>query len=224
MEIGDCGSAIRTRWSWKMNRRERMRWFFGLVLLCPLSVLCSSQQSKEWPRVQAITKVFEFSDSRNAELTLDLFGTDKRVLYRLECHNWTYDKDPDFDYSGDFECRLSPRYETTAYSTLFTEEVNQTRDWESRARFLVPELKGRCGEWPEFGRIRTFRLRGMQIRLELTEMKFSKTVPSFTRRSEGLASFKLVVSMAPEPGARSAITEKPNVPTPPAECGRGYGR
>jgi hypothetical protein len=65
-----------------------------------------------------------------------------------------------FDYSGDFECRLMPLYTTTTHGTFLTEIQQQTRDWESRERFLVSELTGRCGEFAEYGRVRTFRSTG----------------------------------------------------------------
>jgi hypothetical protein len=127
-----------------------------------------------------------------------------------------YEGDPSFDYSGDFECRLTPLYTTTRYSTLLTDNQQQTRDWESRARFLAPELTGRCGDFAEYGRVRTFRLRGMSIRLSLGGIKISAD-PSFPLRS-----FRFAVAVTPDASAVTEIAEPVDAPLPPAQCGGGY--
>ena len=53
-----------------------------------------------------------------------------------------YAGDPDFDYSGDFECRLSSVGDHDTYSTLLTEDAHQNRDWESRGRFFSADRSG----------------------------------------------------------------------------------
>lgn len=50
-------------------------------------------------------------------------------------------------------------------SSLLVETDNQSADWQTRARFLLPELTGACGNVPDFGRVRTFNLRGMKLTL-----------------------------------------------------------
>jgi hypothetical protein len=131
-------------------------------------------------------------------------------------------KNPAFDYSGDFECRLTPAFQLSRYSTLLTEEPRQTRDWQSRARFLVPELQGHCAQYPEYGLVRHFRLRGMSLRLELANVQFTppKLPPDST--TQDLKSFRFVVRVRADPNAMSEIAETPKIPPPPQECGNGY--
>jgi hypothetical protein len=97
------------------------------------------------------------------------------------------------------------------YSTLLTEDAKQSRDWESRGRFFASELRGPCAEIPEFGATRDFRLRGMDIVLQITQ-------PEFT--ADKLVSLKLTVTVLADEAARRSIAAI--VPLPktrvPAEC------
>src|SRR5207253_255266 len=80
------------------------------------------QASTGWPAVEPLEKTFHFPDARGAQATVMIRGTDGRDLYKLECHTWRYEGDPDFDYSGDFECRLTSLYSKESYSTLLTDD------------------------------------------------------------------------------------------------------
>ena len=193
---------------------------FSLILASSVWGLCQGRSS--WPIVQSAARTFDFANGQRADVSFDVNGPDGQILYRLECHNWTYDQDPGFDYSGDFECRLTPTYEKTKYSTLLTDDPEQSRDWESRGRFLVPELLGKCAAYPEYGRLRTFRLRGMRLRLELTNLRFSTAVPSVTGGPRGLSSFRFVIKVQPDPNAQTPIAAIPSVAEPPPDCGPGY--
>lgn len=203
-----------------------MRWavtFLALGTLVGLGTQpASANGSRAWPAVAPVERHFDFPDAGVAALSLALRGQDGRPLYRLECHTWLHEKDPDFDYSGDFECRLTSTYSKERYSTLLTDDPKQSRDWQSRGRFLVPEIVEKCGAYPEYGRIRTFRLRGARLRLELKDVRVHASVENATRGALALRSFGLVVLVHPDPEARSPIAESPNVAPPPPECGPGY--
>src|SRR5215831_15706624 len=141
------------------------------------SWLLTNAGDSTWPVMRDVHKVFDFPDARTAAVELDLVDEGGRAVYRLECHSWAFglhQRNPVFDYSGDFECRLSPLYEPTRYSTLLTDDPHPTADWESRARFLVPELMGACADYPEYGRLRMFRLRGMRLTLEVRDVKLRR--------------------------------------------------
>lgn len=167
-------------------------------------------------------KVFNVSNGQDPNVLFEVKARDGRGLYRLECHNWKYEGDQGFTYSGDFECRLTPRDAVTAYSTLLTDDVNSTRDWESRARFLVPELVGTCASYAEYGRIRNFRLRGMRLQLALTQVRFDSHLPSTAPPLGELASFRLSVTVQKDASATSEIAEPAVVKGLPAICGDGY--
>jgi len=199
----------------------------GLVSLAALwgtfAGLTSVDKARSnWPVVAPANEVFHFPDARTAEVVLWLHGADGTKLYRLECHPWLYEKDRDFNYSGDFECRLTSASSMERYSTLLTDNPTQSRDWESRGRFLVPELMGECGGYPEYGRVRTFRLRGMQLRFEIKDIKLRSSTDNATQGPLALESFSFSVAVRSDPNARSPIAEPVKVTAPPPACGGGY--
>ena len=116
-----------------------------------------------------VHRVFDVPDVSKASVSLDLKSTDGEPIYRIQCHSAGYTGDPGFDYSGDFECRLSMIGYDNTYSTLLTEDINQSRDWESRGRFFAADLRGKCAQIPEFGVTRSFQLRGMDLTLLITD-------------------------------------------------------
>lgn len=193
-----------------------------LVLISLASAASAAASSAPWPTIARAQRTFDFRDAKHANVSLALKDTGGRAVYRLQCHTWRFEGDPEFDYSGDFECRLMSLYSKEAYSTLLTDDPNQSRDWQSRARIFAQELVGDCANYLEYGRMRNFRLRGMQIRFEFLNVKVIHSTDSATRGPIALKSFRFIVSAWPDPSVRSAIAETVNVPKPPVECGPGY--
>ncbi|HEX6975886.1 MAG TPA: hypothetical protein VF147_15880, partial [Vicinamibacterales bacterium] len=126
-----------------------MRVAIALIALC---VWVVPGGAASWLTVVPVARTFTFADAAHASASLDISGPDGTKLYRIRCATFRVD-DPEFDWSGDFECRLVPLYEPVTYSTYFTDITHPTSDWQSRARFLVPEIVGDCGSHPEYGRI-----------------------------------------------------------------------
>lgn len=174
---------------------------------------CTSgqQQKPTFTPVRPMRIAATIPDIRNSEVKADIISVDGNAAYSIECHSASYASDPYFDYSGEFECKLTELGKAGTYSTLFTENVDQSRDWESRARFFAQNLKGECATIPEFGRSRNFRLRGMKITLDVLRPQYA---------SDGkLSSLELVISVAPDASATSLIAEA--VPLPksyPPQC------
>jgi hypothetical protein len=204
-----------------LSRRYRLL-LKAVTLFIALGASRPALVAADWPPVAPLRRTYHFSNARNASVVLTIVGLERKPLYRFECHNRLYQRDPTFDYSGDFECRLMPLYTTTTYSTLFTEIQQQTRDWESRARFFVSELAGRCGDFAEYGRVRTFRFRGMSIRLSLGDIDTERSVETTLDPSFPLRSFRFSVAVTPDASAVSEIAEPVDAPLPPPECGGGY--
>ena len=129
----------------------------------------------QWPALRPFTKTIQFPDAASAAVVLPLMNARGDPLYTLSCYGAkaSANSDDAFIYDGDFECRLVDASGKSSYSTLLTENPKQSRDWESRARFFAAELRGICGSVPEFGRHRTFLLRGFQLTLTITEPRFS---------------------------------------------------
>jgi hypothetical protein len=184
-----------------------MRSCLAVIVLCLAGGVSASAQS--YPAPAPIKKSFEVSDVSKADISLHIKAHDGRDLYTLQCHSAGYEGDSSFDYSGDFECRLILSEGKNTYSTLLTEDLDQSRDWESRGRFFAASLKGECAKIPEFGAVRNFTLRGMRLTLRILD-------PTF--QDNKLHSLKLAVAVAPDPNAHRAVANivpfpKSGVPT-----------
>lgn len=201
-----------------MRLEEKLK---GLVVtqmvLCLLIPGLGESNRSRWPQVASMKKTFTFPDARSASSEFTIVGIDGKPLYKVACHTAYYEGDRDFDYSGDFECRLKSLYSKDRYSTLFTDNPNQSRDWESRARIFAEELIGNCGDYPEYGRVRHFRLRGMNITFEFSELRFKESQgPGVKRGKEWeLASFRFDFTAEPDPTAVSPIAEVAPLAEPP---------
>lgn len=180
------------------------------LLVIPTDSIALLTREEPWPEVMPLKQEIVFGSNGARAVGLYIFRADGVPLYLLECHDFRYSEshDTDFDYSGDFECRLTPLQSTTSYSTLLTDQVNQSRDWQSRARFLVQDLTGACSKYPDFGAVRQFRLRGMKITLALYDVVLDQAVNKTSPNARpGLKSFRFVVDVISDPSAVSDIAE-----------------
>ena len=175
--------------------RRRSFWIWGMVVYCCCAVLTLAAQA--YPAVRALRRTFDVQAVGRSDVRLTVKSRNGNPLYELQCHSAGYTGDPEFDYSGDFECRLSSVGGQNEYSTLLTEDSHQSRDWESRGRFFASDLRGACALIREFGATRTFRLRGMVLTLQITDQRFSE--------NGKLRSLKLIVAVRPDPGSITPI-------------------
>ncbi len=175
--------------------RRRSFWIWGMFVYCCWAVLSLAAQT--YPTVRELRRTFDVQAVDRSDVRLTVKSRDGNPLYELQCHSAGYTGDADFDYSGDFECRLSSVGGQNVYSTLLTEDSHQSRDWESRGRFFASDLRGACALIPEFGATRTFRLRGMILTLQITNQRFSE--------HGKLKSLKLIVAVRPDPESTAPI-------------------
>jgi len=182
--------------------RAIQQWTFVWYTLS-FAALCLGAQS--YPVVAPLQRTFDVPDVGKANVSLDIKSARGASLYNLQCHSAGNSPEPDqFDYSGDFECKLSSVGHYEAYSTLLTEDAHQSRDWESRGRFFSAELRGVCADIPEFGANRDFALRGMKLTLQITD-------PVFTEDGK-LSSLKLTVTVRADAHAQRPIAEIVPIP------------
>ena len=170
-------------------------WVFSL---CAWFMAARALKAQLYPAVLPVTQLFNIPDIHEANVILDLKAKSGATLYRLQCHSAGYTGDPDFDYSGDFECRLGMVGHNSSYSTLLTENTNQSRDWESRGRFFAANLQGECARIPEFGALRSFQLRGMNLSLHIVDPTFS---------NGKLHSLKLVIAVRSDLRAKRPVAK-----------------
>lgn len=185
-------------------------------IILSVSMTLHGSTTARWPAVKPLDEIYDFEEADHAKLRLQILGADDRPLYLLACQGREVEAGDDFEYSGDFECRLTSLYSKDRFSTLFTENPKQQKDWESRGRFFSEELVGNCAEYPEYGRVRNFRLRGMAIRLELSDLVFQRGRRlGDTWDSTLIRSFRFRVVVQPDRSALSAIAKRIAFPPPP---------
>lgn len=188
-----------------------MKTLYLFTLLFVALMPTSWARPQQYPPVEAQNRVFEVPDVKHADVLFDIKSSKGTPIYRLQCHSAEYSGDDhDFAYSGDFECRLSSvGHLDRVASTLLTEDPHQSRDWESRGRFFTKNLRGSCASIPDFGSVRKFKLRGMDLTLEIINPRFA---PDST-----LQSLKLSVKVRPDASAVrpiAAVVPLPRGPIP----------
>ena len=160
-----------------------------------------------WEAIQPVSKEVQIDNAATGAVTLPILGANGNPLYTLSCYGQNAQPNAtDFKYDGEFECRLTEAgARRSRHSTLLTENPGQSRDSESRARFFGSELEGACAEVPEFGRERTFLLRGMRLTLRMSQVSFTP--------SRQLKSFALAISADndAEPAAQGDIASAPKI-------------
>lgn len=139
---------------------------FVLLLISIISTACA-EKTDSWPVISEFEYEYVFDDPSQAMVELDIKDQAGVPQYKFECHNYLYDSGSDFNYSGDFECRLESLYSNEYVSTLFAYSDDQSADWESRAIFYAAHFVGKCKTSPYGGKARVFRLRNMRIMLEI---------------------------------------------------------
>lgn len=199
---------------------RKVKRIVGVILLGFCSAfwdIASSANTKLWPDVLPLKQSIYFSNTSQFAAGLYIFGVDGNPRYLIECHDNRYEEDKGFLYSGDFECRLTPLYERTRYSTLFTDESHQSRDWQSRARFLSQELMGKCASYPEYGAVRHFRLRKMDITLAMHDVRFRAPGlgKGVVKGRSKIESFRFDIEVTSDSTAESEIAEPVRYQHPP---------
>lgn len=184
---------------------------FAVFAACAFWCAPAARSATGFPVVNSEEWTIRVPDVPKANVSVLILSSTKAPLYRLQCHSGGYEGDPDFDYSGDFECRLTSVGDHDQYSTLLTEDQNQNRDWESRARFFLVDIVGRCAQIPEFGSTRDFELRGMKLTL--------KIINPIIDKEGSLTSLELKVAVEPDPLAYRMIAAIVPLPkSAPSQC------
>jgi len=186
-----------------------------LILLALFPLPCWPQI--RWPTIQPLreehTFVLALNDTSDTPLTLFLKGLKGTSVYKLECHNGNYEDSSEIEFSGDFQCALFAVQggERTSWNLLATDEPQQQKsDWLNRGRMTSGQLWGECGRNPDYGTIRRFRLRGMEITVQYKDLKWFPAIDS----RHPLAGFTVNITAVPNPAAQTPTTERVPAPRP----------
>jgi hypothetical protein len=193
----------------------------GAVLMLVASSSGGAQQG-HWPTIKPaeVERTYDVSQSRSADTPLSLILRDvnHKPVYRLECHNGAYDVLSEYSYSGDFHCALFAlkRGSQASWNLLATSNPAQQRsDWMNRGRMLAWQLYGTCGDVPDYGRNRRFRLRHMQLTLQFKNIRWR----TGTRPLDPvLDRFTVRVHASPDANARTETSAPAPLRTEPTSC------
>ena len=178
--------------------------------------------SQHWPLIKPVQEHYEFADVKKARLSLVIRGLDNRPLYRFHCNGMSALEPEDADSWADFSCHLHSVYTRDKIESLLIENASVPREATSRGEIWSHFLRGQCADYPDWGRIRSFRLRGMRLTFVLSNMKFAidPTDPLSRKTEPLLESFQFKVTVVPDPKAHSAIAA-PSAYELPREGGDG---
>jgi len=91
----------------------------------------------------------------------------------------------------------------TPKSLLF-EDREATSDWDGRGRFMLNDVIGTCGRYPDWGNTRVYRVRGMRLILKIEDVRLRKL-----RNGEvSPVSFVFSYAVKSDPRAITALTKK----------------
>jgi hypothetical protein len=171
-----------------------------------------------WPEIKPITKSFAFSEVDQASLSIYLRNPQGKPIYWFGCHSADFAgqrmdpfHDDEWDYYGAFDCHLHSLSEKNGYNLLSYDASNPSENF-SRALAVPGNLQGRCAEYPEWGRLRHIRVRGMRITLEFRDMRFAQVPAAINRHNPDgtvLQSFRFDVQVERDKSALSASAQPP---------------
>ena len=192
------------------------------VLLWGVSSVGNAQEvTPRWPAVKPVSEIYHFSDASPAVVNLIIRSVDDTPLYQLRCIPLFEGPHHSIEV---LECYLnSPHSDDDPEASLLNEDPLDRAAWHSRGEIRASELAEACGDYPEYGRVRNFRFRGMKLTLKLSQVELI-SIPNPTPSQRGkperplmhaFRQFRLAVKVEPDPNAVSSIAEPPSFARPP---------
>jgi len=195
-----------------MKNCKKINVFF--VILYTLVADPKSALTEEWPKIQPleVTSGINFEGNK-ALLSIPFFDKGGKVRYRLVCRGVKeiyLDSLMDrlkINYLGPWMCVLNKGNRETEFTLL---NAGGVAPWHGRGYFYDKQLIASCGNYPEYGRVRHFRLRGFILTLEFTDIDV---------RDDDVVYGVFKVLVKSDPSATSEYAEKPKY-LDPFEPGR----
>ena len=184
-----------------------------LLCLASLPSCQTSQKVSPWPRILEVEKVYALDPAKDwVHFHFPIRNAaDSETLYRFVSIGGStayLDSLSDvtgLNYVGWLGCVLLESDQSFNESSLLQEDAHESY-WHTRGLIEPFQLVGKRGECPEHGRVRHFRLRGMELTLEFFEIQ---------KTSKGdVDKLKMRVRVVNRPDALSAIAEPSGYPYP----------
>ena len=145
----------------------------AIFVLLAFFLIISPAMASDWPVVRNFRRTFDIAwDSPRIDIDVPLVDLNNVVAYRLICHGGTDDASLDalseksgINYVGPLMCVLNEGNNETETSLLAEENLPP---WHTRGQFSRKQLVGSCGNYPQHGKKRSFRLRGFVLSFDLS--------------------------------------------------------
>jgi hypothetical protein len=196
-----------------------LRWYSSTITSLAIAVPSLVAQSpvthrRDWPKIRS----FQFKTRVNAKsrqifFSVPIYNVTGNVEYTFTCHGGT-DEYLDSLEKSLGECIVSPMcfflskgsQQTTG--ALLAEDA--AASWHTRAQVRYESLIGPCGDYPEFGRVRHFRVMAMQITVEFSNIQ--------TDHSGQVTFLDISVSGKRDSSVTSSYAERPHYLPPGKDC------
>jgi hypothetical protein len=189
-----------------------------------MSAMGLNPRAVKWPVIVPVHASVTFGDpgKNDTDTPFSTLVNDQggRPAYKVACHNGYYDsKNSKINYSSDFQCALLSQGADTLEETDFNLLVSPTKleessDDNNRGVMTAAQLAGRCADYPEYGAVRNFRLRGMVVTFKFTNLAWASASQGVAR----LSAFTFGLSVVPDSSAHTARAEVVHVAKPPRSC------
>jgi len=146
--------------------------FLSLGLLSQSPVIYSS----DWPSIRPfnVTVSINMSDEK-IHFSIPILNTKGSIVYRISCHGGSQsycDEELEDLLGSNFVSPMcffmSDASKPSTLGPLLAEDGSA--HWHTRAQVHFSDLIGLCGDYPEFGRLRHFRVRGMAITIHFQQV------------------------------------------------------
>lgn len=166
--------------------------------------------ASEWPEMREFAlRAAVRLDVPRVDIDVPFYDRGGAVRYRLICRGGSQAHLDDVSertgtagYLPDLTCILNAGDRESDASLLSEDE---SAAYYSRGRFALSELAGACARYPEYGLVRHFRLRGMELELSVSGLAIAASGAAAGRPAHAL----LGVSVRRDPSARTAKAEQP---------------
>lgn len=202
-----------------------MRLPTSISIACAVGIaICPADQGSRWPIVRELhaQQIYSVPTSDTVDTPFLAFvkNVDGVAVYKLECHNGNYKGKSEIDFAGDFQCSLIAikGREPTSWNLFATASKNErSTDWWNRGRMLALQLRrsGPCMGYPEYGAVRHFKVRGMLITLQFSNLEWSTPESG---ASPALKQFTFVVSVVSNKSSLTETSDEVHGAKPPRAC------
>ena len=150
-------------------------------ILCSLLIILSSiclAGDTSWPIIKEFDEEFlAYSEGKPVEYVKPLKDLNGNTKYLLVCRGGTTEYTDslsdklDINYVSPLTCILNNGEKETESSLLAEDD---SPPWHTRGQYHLFEFIGDCADYPEYGLLRHFRLRGFELTLSAIDLKLNK--------------------------------------------------